>query len=89
MVNFAMTRTDVFAKGVVQLFMEHVMRHGCPQDVVSDTRFAGRFWKAIIVHNSVCSVFFILKLMIILRELFALFNKLGVTLCLRESLAGQ
>ena len=47
---FAPTRTEALAEDVAQLFMEHVIRlHGCPKDVVSngDTRFASRFWKAV------------------------------------------
>ena len=50
MVHFAPTRTEASAEDVAHLFMEHVIRlHGCPEDVVCDrdTRFASRFWKAI------------------------------------------
>ena len=46
MVHFAPTRIDVSAKGVAQLFMEHVIRlHGYPKDVVfdRDIRFISRF----------------------------------------------
>ena len=50
MVHFAPTRTDVSAKGVAQLFFEHVFRlHGLPKDIVSDMDawLTSRFWKAL------------------------------------------